>query len=454
MYIYLFNQMDTKITGGNKKKNAVLTGGDPKKNKIGFITSAYIYVAILVCYYLYANHALKDVRDRYYMNLNSNGGSIPIPFLEKYGNCLAEQSPYSRLEPPENTFYIGISFGSKLLDSTSALSSYGLRRPLAVYGTRFKFKSGEKGGIENRKKLDELVKLIARLGSILHLEIDSDDIEFESSPDDYENFAESLLRVNRDVGVPILLSWGSGMNNPNKRVSIDPVKYTSSFRILSSKIKSKTNLTALIWQPSILAIAEDRDTPDGDSGYNQLLKYWPGSSHADWIGVSAFEESLKDTQFKDKFEHFYQKFSLGHAIDRPLPLAIISSKHSFESLMNSGGIQVGNETSWDFLTSYNFLTEHPNTKLIMLPEFNESTGYDTLHSILAEFNSGQRVVLLGSNHEISFVCSGMVNCRTSKNIHILNRISHPITTGLMIITRYVESLYLLGLKASGYTADV
>lgn len=407
----------TKSNNANNK-NGAPTCKILKAPRRSTFARALKYAIILICYTLFLCYVTRDARSKHLEILNSNGGSVPIPFPEDYGNCLREQSPYSILEPPESTFYIGKSFNCSNSITSSNPPLHITGRPFAVYGTKFGFKSGNAGRAANEKRLLELASLIAKLGSVLHLDIDIDEIEFPFSPIDYENFAESLYKVNRDIGVPVFISWGSGMNYRNREIVHDPTKYILSFRELSDRIKSKTNLTALVWQPSISAFFENNgysdDSEIGAPQYGRILEYWPGSTYVDWIGADVSGDFLEHPQSSKMLEQFYKYFSLGHAIDRPFPLAIINSKCSGALSVSSENYSVEHKSFWNLIMSHKYLGEHPHVKLIMPLE--SDTDLENKADIPGSsiFDSNQRIALLGSRHEITFICSGMVNCRTKK----------------------------------------
>ncbi|KXS20743.1 glycoside hydrolase family 26 protein [Gonapodya prolifera JEL478] len=130
----------------------------------------------------------------------------------------------------------------------------------------------------------------------------------------WDEVADEMRRVNYEVGVPIFLRFAHEMNGNWLPYGQRPIAFQRAWRRLTSAVRQRTNLTAMVWAPNMgagypfsttqyspangtdefkaLDTNGDGELTNKDDPY---LPFWPGRDWVDWVGISIYWFGPGDT---------------------------------------------------------------------------------------------------------------------------------------------------------------
>ncbi|KAJ3306951.1 hypothetical protein HDV03_003276 [Kappamyces sp. JEL0829] len=149
------------------------------------------------------------------------------------------------------------------------------------------------------------------VGGILAMTMQPQDIASITDAQ-YNEMADYCLHINRDYGVPLFFRFAHEMNGDWPSYGMKPTEFIAAFRKLSTAIRSRTNMTAMVWGPNI-GITYPFTTPNALSAAPTLATdpvnfraldtnndgvinnsddpygpYYPGDDYVDWVGMSLY----------------------------------------------------------------------------------------------------------------------------------------------------------------------
>ncbi|KAJ1534117.1 hypothetical protein HK096_004292 [Nowakowskiella sp. JEL0078] len=215
--------------------------------------------------------------------------------------CYKNDTNLARIEPP-NSILFGFHLNWQIqlpLNVTTILAPY---KP-GIYNAFVQIDGSKATGQEYDANLviwhGQQISLAG--GGVLELTIEPISDISKLTDDLLNRIATQCRTINQQYGVPILLRYGHEMNGPWTLYGLKPLAYRAAFQRLAKIMRTKTNVTAMLWSPNVgIAYPFNSNegipkagTPDfieldtnGDGKLNGLddpyLPYYPGDEYVDW----------------------------------------------------------------------------------------------------------------------------------------------------------------------------
>jgi hypothetical protein len=175
----------------------------------------------------------------------------PLPPIEAPltgESCYYTSTTRARLEPPEGSFFFGMSlqwdrdtpqqvqermgkFSPPLYNSFVQMSSSDFKKDIIMWNAETVRDTG--GLLEITLMIEEGVQI--------------DTIPIST----FQEFASLMRIVNYDLGVGVLLRFMHEMNGPWMGYGLKPVQFKKAWIDLTTEIRAQTNMTAMVWSPNI-----------------------------------------------------------------------------------------------------------------------------------------------------------------------------------------------------------
>ncbi|KAJ3340386.1 hypothetical protein HDU93_007111 [Gonapodya sp. JEL0774] len=300
---------------------------------------------------------------------NGGGTSATVPYANITCPWIPDANLQARLQPPVGVRMSGFSLNWQH-DSPVALTARLGFRPSIVGAFAHVLNSSYERDIlfwyAGQLQAQAKASSSAANGSSTALSLAlMPDVGLENVAESvWQQVADDLKTVNYGMGVPVFLRFAHEMNGNWVPYGQRPLQFVKTWRLLASLVRSRTNLTAMVWAPNMGAgypFGSSVYTPKvGSDEYNATDTnrdgritvmddpygpYWPGRDWVDWVGISIY--------------WFGNTFS--DAVSNILPPTDYVSTIAFG---NSSSTLAQNATIFDFYTTYAVNQSLP----MMLPE--------------------------------------------------------------------------------------
>ncbi|KAJ3115538.1 hypothetical protein HDU96_000485 [Phlyctochytrium bullatum] len=180
-------------------------------------------------------------------------------------------------------------------------------------------------------------------------------------PDALTALASAATSVNEEIGLPVLLAFGPGMNDGREAFGMAPGAFVKAFRGLAGVVREKTNLTAMVWAPNdnegyprdTQVKYSDEELRLMDTNRNGVVDAYddPYGLYVDWVGLSILPTPLNPAtlQYNEPapdllyttlmgrpelpFLNFYSRFSATKL--KPLMLSATAMPYRLNGTMSS-----------------------------------------------------------------------------------------------------------------------
>ncbi|KAJ3129992.1 hypothetical protein HK098_007258 [Nowakowskiella sp. JEL0407] len=385
--------------------------------------------------------------------------------------CVVKPSTLARLEPNGKILF-GFHLDWKLTTPLNVTQQIAPYKP-GIYNAFVQIDSRNATGTEYNVALVQWhAEEVQRVGGILELTIEPVSDLSTFTDDLFLRLANHCRSINEKNGVPILLRWGHEMNGDWTSYGLKPVQFKQTYRKLASIVRSRTNVTALLWSPNVGVAypfgnatgAPARGSPDfieldtnADGILNGLddpyLPYYPGDEYVDWAGISLYwypdlvvggtnsappptffhdyltgsgpaVDAVKDTQYNAQLRNFYQRFG----VERNKPIALSESGSPYAPSLQPGIGEVAIKKSWyTQILTQTTLSQFPKLKAFLnfeekkadevggiVKDWSLTFNRDVLTQFKADLPSLAPLTIQST--QMKFQCDGSVEFKTSNSL--------------------------------------
>ncbi|KAI9348554.1 glycoside hydrolase superfamily [Obelidium mucronatum] len=261
----------------------------------------------------------------------------------------------------------------------------------------------------DNETLDSIASECGRTGTMLELTLLP---ELQQALDQqiqevYDSVATALSDINRKYGVPVFLRYAPEMNGNWKPYGMQPLRFIKSFRAMAVAIRSRTNMTAMVWAP-VVGLAYPNfgfdfippPQPGGsdflalDTDHNGVINdlddpytpFYPGDEYVDWVGLTLLYYPLPGCHNCAVPETFFRDYLTGSG---PIAKQVASNVtpaftlvHDFYNMFSGDQFHkkplMLPETGAPFLPAWANYSNSVNENTIKMSWWNQVLSTDTL----------------------------------------------------------------------------